>query len=290
MKKSFGEKCFDSVNILFLLFMVLITLYPFVHIVAASLSVPDLLVGHQGLLLIPKGFSLISYDFVLKNPNILSGYITTIFVVITGTALNILLTALGAYVLSRKRFFGKTAMMVMIVFTMYFQGGLVPRYLLIYSTLNLGNNLLALILPHAIIVYNLIIMRTAFMAIPDSMEESAKLDGANDFIVLFKIILPLALPTVSVLMLFYGVNHWNSWFDALIFLRERKLYPLQLILREILISNSTGSMMSGTQDKELLGESIKYATIMVATLPILFIYPYMQKFFVKGVMVGAVKG
>lgn len=182
--------------------------------------------------------------------------------------------------------------MLMIIFTMYFQGGLIPRYLLVNNTLHLANNLLALILPGAISAWNLIVMRTNFEGIPDSLEESAKLDGANDFVILFRIILPLSKAVLAVMVLFYGVSHWNAWFDAIIFLRERNLYPLQLILREILISNSTDTMTTSIvgYDQYAIGENIKYATIIVATVPILCIYPFIQKYFVKGVMVGAVKG
>ncbi|MES9143973.1 ABC transporter permease subunit, partial [Cutibacterium acnes] len=153
-------------------------------------------------------------------------------------------------------------------------------------------NLFALIFPSAIITYNMIIMRTNFMSLPDSLEESAKLDGANDFVILFKIILPLSKAVVAVMVLYYGVHHWNAWFHAMIFLRDRSLYPLQLILREILINNSIESMMQSTSaiDSEQVSESLKYATIMVATLPILALYPFLQKYFVKGVMIGAVKG
>lgn len=245
-------------------------------------------------MILPRGFTTAAYNMVFKNPNILTGYKNTLIVLIAGTSINLLITSFGAYVLSRKNFAIRKAMMIGIIFTMYFSGGLIPSYLLTYNTLGLGNNLLALILPGAISTWNLIVMRTSFMSIPDSLEESATIDGANDFIILFRIILPVSLPVVAVMILFYGVGHWNSWFSAMVYLRDRELYPLQLILREILILSSTDSMMidmvGAGEDREALGESIKYATIIVATLPILFVYPFLQKYFVKGVMVGALKG
>lgn len=185
----------------------------------------------------------------------------------------------------------KNPIMFLIVFTMFFNGGLIPTYLLV-NNLGLLDSRWALIIPSAMSAYNLIIMRTSFQGIPVSLEESAKLDGANDFTVLFRIVLPLSMPVVAVMILFYGVGHWNSWFNALIYLRTRDLYPLQLILREILITNSTDSMMTGVggADKMPIGETIKYATIIVATIPILLLYPFLQKYFVKGVMIGAIKG
>lgn len=291
-KKNTGDILFDSFNTILLLLLVVITLYPFVHIVSASFSDSNLLMAHEGLLLWPKRLNLDAYKMVLFNPNILSGYKVTLFVVIVGTSFNILMTSLGAYVLSRKQFAIKKAMMVMIIITMYFNGGLIPRYLLIYKTLNLGNSLLALILPTAIMSWNLIIMRTNFMAMPAELEESAKIDGANDLTILFRIIMPLAKPIIAVMVLFYGVHHWNAWFDAMIFIRERALYPLQLILREILVSNAMDDMMNDVSsgDQQAIGESIKHATTIIATVPILLVYPFVQKYFVKGMMIGALKG
>lgn len=291
MRKSFAEHLFDIANTLFMIFMVVITLYPFLYVAVASLSDSNKLVSHAGILLAPVGFTLDAYHAVLKNPNILTGYGNTILIVVVGTALNIFFTSIGAYVLSRKQVMWNTQILLMIVFTMFFSGGLIPMYLLVYKTLHLGNTLLALIIPGLISTWNLIVMRTSFAAIPESLIESAKIDGATDFGVLFRVVLPLSMPVISVMILFYGVGHWNSWFGAMIYLRERELYPLQLILREILVLNSTDAMMTnaGDADRFSIGESIKYATIMVATVPILLVYPFLQKYFAHGVMVGAIK-
>ena len=291
-KKTCREKVFDVCNIVFMLLMIVVTLYPFYYVVVASLSESLNLMGQEGLMLWPVGFSTDAYEMVLSNPNILTGYRTTLIVVVAGTFLNILLTSVGAYLLTRKELPIRNVMAYMMIFTMYFSGGMIPTYLVVYKGLNLGDSLWALILPGAISTYNLIIMRTNFAAIPASLEESAQIDGANDFVILFRIILPLSLPIIAVMVLFYGVSHWNAWFNAMIYIRTRSKYPLQLILREILLLNSTESMMNDAtgSDKYSIGESIKYATIIVATLPILLVYPFIQKYFVKGIMIGAVKG
>ncbi|MBS6643748.1 MAG: carbohydrate ABC transporter permease [Clostridiaceae bacterium] len=292
-KGSLGERIFDVLNVAGLTLLMVVTLYPVIYVVLASFSDSNKLLAYTGLLIKPLGFNLAAYKAVLKNPNILSGYMVTLFVVVVGTFLNVLVTAVSAFVLTRKRFPLRNVFVLLSVFTMYFSGGMIPRYLFVNDTLGLGNNVWALILPGMISTYNLIIMKSNFETIPDSLEESARIDGANDIVILFKIILPLSKAILAVMVLMYGVSHWNAWFDAMLFIRTRSLYPLQIILREILIANSTDSMMSGGGtggDIQAIGESIKYATIVVATVPILCVYPFVQKYFTKGVMLGAVKG
>ncbi|MEJ9219963.1 carbohydrate ABC transporter permease [Paenibacillus glucanolyticus] len=288
--KSISEVIFDAANVILLCLLSIVTLYPFLYVLFASISTPAEFVQHRGILLWPKGFSLDSYRMVFENPNIIRSYLNTIFYVAVGTTLNILMTALGAYGLSRKNVMWKSTIMMLIVMTMFFDGGLIPKYLLM-KNIGMLDTYWALIIPSAMTTWNLIIMRTAFQGVPDALEESARIDGANDWTILFRIIIPLSLPVIAVMVLFYGVWHWNKWFDALIYLRDRNLFPLQLILREILIQNDTNSMMTsvGGGDRMPVGETIKYATIMVATLPILFLYPFLQKYFVKGVMIGAIK-
>ena len=290
MRKTTGERVFGVFNTLFMLFMILIMLYPFLHVFFASVSESSELMSHRGPLLHPLGFNVRAYELVFKNPNIYTGFRTTLFVLVVGTLVNIILTSLGAYVLSRSDFKFGGFIMMMVLFTMYVSGGMIPRYLTIYETLHLKNSLWALILPSAISTWNLIVMRTNFKQIPESLIESARIDGANDLIILFAIVLPLSKAIIAVMVLFYGVSHWNSWFDALLFIRQREKFPIQLIMREILISNSTDSMQSYGDSYNGVSESIKYATIMITTIPILLIYPFIQKYFVKGIMVGAVKG
>jgi putative aldouronate transport system permease protein len=274
-----------------MIIVAIITLYPMLHVVFSSFSNPGLLMSHTGIMFKPEGFSMASYKAVINNPMIGSGYINTLLILVFGVAINILLTSVAAYVLSRKGFYWGNKIMFFIVFTMFFSGGLIPFYLTV-KDLHIDNSLLALILPVSINTFNLIIMRTAFQAIPDSLEESAKIDGAGHFTILFNIVLPLSMSTVAVMILYYGVGHWNAWFNAMIFLRKRELYPLQLVLREILIANSTDSMTVGSSasDQDMISETIKYAIIVVSTVPILILYPFLQKYFVKGVMVGAIKG
>ena len=179
--------------------------------------------------------------------------------------------------------------MMALVFSMYFSGGMIPFYLVVKGV-GLNNSIWALIIPSLVSTYNLIIMRTAMASVPESMEESAKLDGANHWTILWRIMFPLVKPTVAVICLYYAVTHWNAWFDSMLFIRDRERYPLQLILREILIQNDTTAMTAGGGEDYLISETIQFATIVVATLPILAFYPYIQKYFVKGVMIGAVKG
>lgn len=290
--KSRGERIFDLLNVSFMVLMIAVTLYPVYHVLMSSLSNSNRLIAHTGLMLVPQEFTLAAYRMVFENPNIMSGYRNTLIVVVCGTVINMVLTSMGAYALSRKRVFWTRPVMLYIVFTMFFSGGLIPNYLLINNWLHMGNSLLALMIPGAISTWNLIIMRTSFASIPEGLIESAKIDGAQDFTILFRIVVPLSMPVIAVMILFYGVQHWNSWFPAMIYLRDRGLFPLQLILREILIQNSTQQLLSSAsmEDVEAVGESIKYATIIVATLPVLFIYPFLQKYFVKGVMIGSLKG
>jgi putative aldouronate transport system permease protein len=290
-RESPGERLFGLGTVVFLIALMAVTLYPLLYVLFASLSSPAELTQHRGLLFWPLDLTFEAYRRVLENPLILTGYRNTLFIVIVGTALNVFMTALGAYALSRRNVLFRTPAMFFIVFTMFFSGGLVPTYLLVGQTLHLQNTLWALIVPGAVQTLNLIIMRTAFQAVPVALEEAARIDGANDWTILFRIYLPLSWPVVAVMILFYGVGHWNSFFSALVYIRERDLYPLQLVLREILISSNVQNMATDVSSGEVLaiGETIKYATIIVATLPILLVYPYLQRYFVKGVAVGAIK-
>jgi putative aldouronate transport system permease protein len=288
-KATPSQKIFDVCNYVFLSLLVLMTLYPCIYVLAASLSDPNEVMKAGGFMLWPKGFQLDTYNLVFKNRMILVGYKNTIFYVVVGTSINLILTIFGAYALSRNDVPGKNAIMMIIIFTMFFRGGMIPEFL-INKSLGIYDNRLAVILPYAISVYNLIIMRTFFQNIPVSLEESAKIDGANDFTILFKIMIPLAIPSIAVVGLYYGVEHWNSYMRSLIYLRNRELFPLQIILREILLQNQNEALQSATDTTFAYAENLKYATIVVATVPILCVYPFLQKFFVKGVMIGAVKG
>lgn len=291
-KRSPGEIIFDIGNAVFLGILTLIFLYPMWYVIMAAFSDPARFVSHTGLLWLPEGFSLAGFKMVLRTGSIVTGYGNIILYVIAGTALNILLTSMGAYVLSRKKLYIRRFLSLAIVFTMYLSGGLIPFYLTVRN-LGLYNTRLALILPVAVNTWNLIVMRTSMSQVPDSLEEAAKIDGANDFVILFRVILPVIKSTVAVMVLFYAVQHWNSWFNAMIFLQDRSKYPLQLFLREILLSGSMTDIAAGSTGEDvnnvLTINMLKYCTIVVSTLPILCIYPFLQKYFVKGVMIGSVK-
>lgn len=290
--RTAGETLFGVFNAVFMIAVILLVLAPIWHILMASFSDSTEILKTKGLLLIPKEFNLDSYKMVFKNPSILSGYRTTLIVVVLGTSLSVLLTSFGAYALSRKGVMWSGLVMKLIVVTMFISGGMIPSYILISKWLNLDNTLWALILPALITPWNLTIMRTSFAGIPDGLIESVRIDGANEFTILFKIVMPVSKSIIAVMVLYYGVSYWNAWFNASLYLRDRALWPLQLVLREILIQNNSTTMtetMSGAADKNV-AESIKFATIVVATLPILCIYPLLQKHFVKGVMIGSIKG
>ncbi len=287
-RNSRGDTIFLATDYVLVTLVCLLCLYPMVHVLFSSISNPIRLMQHSGIMLWPVGFSLKGYSMVFANPNILSGYGNTFIYTTAGTALNLLMSALGAYSLSRKDYPGKTAITLLIVFTMYFSGGLIPHFLLVKG-LGMFNSRLALIIPPAINTWNLIVMRTSFRQIPDSLEESAKMDGANDFVILFRIFLPVAKATMAVMALFYGVAHWNSWFSAMIFLQERSLYPLQLFLREILISSSVAGNIAQDSDVFFMEALIKNTTIVIATVPILCAYPFAQRYFMRGLMLGSLK-
>ena len=290
IKQTRGERAFEVVNLFILTLVVVVTLYPFLHVVFASFSNPNLLAAHSGVLLHPLGFSLEAYKAVLSQSDIYTGYRNTLFLVIVGTCISLSITVLSAYVLSRRGFRLRPLLNLMAVFTMFFSGGLIPFYLQI-RTLGLRESLWGLILPTAMSTYNLIVLRTAFYSVPVSLEEAARMDGAQDFTILFRVILPITGPSIAVRILFYGVSYWNSWFYAMVLLGgRRELYPLQLILREILIMSSADSMIDlDINDRAIISQTIKYATIIVSTVPVLAIYPFLQKYFVAGMMVGAVK-
>lgn len=291
MKQTLGARVFTFFNTLFMLFMIFICLYPMLYVVLASLSDSNLLLAHTGMLLKPLGFNLESYSAVLKNQLIFTGYRNTLFILVVGVSLSVLMTSLGAYFLSRRNVMLKGFVMGMVTVTMFFSGGMIPMFLNVRN-LGLLNSVWSLIIPSAINTFNLIILRTSFMAIPASLEEAAEIDGAGHIRILFQVVLPLSKSIIAVMILYYGVAYWNGWFNAAIYLNDKRLYPLQLVLREILLANDTSAMTQGMgfSDGISIAETVKYAVIVVSTLPILCIYPFLQKYFDKGVMVGALKG
>ena len=286
-----GDRTLSRLAAVVLLVLVVATAYPLVYIAFGSLSDPSDLVSTRGLLWRPAGFSFDAYRLLLQNPLIAIGYRNTFLYVAGGTALNLVLTCLGAYALSRSNLLFKTPITIFIVLTLFFSGGLIPTYLLVGQTLQMANTPWALIVPNAVNTLNLLILKTAFENVPPALEESARIDGANDLTILVRIVLPLSLPAVAVIGLFYAVSHWNSYFPALVYLQSRDLYPLQLVLREILVTGNVESMTTSVSsgNAEQVEQTLKYAAIVVATIPILLVYPLLQKYFVHGALLGALK-
>lgn len=284
-------KLFHIVNGIIMTLLIIITLYPLYYVLVASFSDPILLKSHTGPLFWILGEpTLGGYEKTLDNRSLLNGFKVTMFYLLVGTTVQVVLTSMAAYVVSRKNFLLRGFVMKMFVFTMFFSGGLIPLFFVVRDT-HVYNTVMVSFIPYAVSAYNMIIMKTFFESIPGSLEEAAIIDGANDFTIFSKIIMPLSKPVIAVMILYYGVGQWNSWFPAAMFTRDRNLYPLQMILREILINNeqqtaeSVFDMLEDTFTQEL----VKYCTIVVSTIPILVVYPFLQKYFEKGVMIGAVK-
>lgn len=288
-QKTIGEKCSDAVIGLSMIFVLAITLYPFLYIFSMSISSPVNVVN-KSVWLFPKGFSLAAYKQVFDNPNLWLSYYNTVYYTAVGTFLNVALTLMAAYPLSIRTFFIRKPMMLYIIVTMFFSGGLIPMFILVQD-LGIYNTRWAILLPTAISTFNVIIARTFFQNIPEGLYESAKLDGANDATILVRIVLPLSKPIIAVLTLFYAVSHWNSFMPALLYLSDARLHPLSLYLIKVLIENNT-EMLEGMMEqstRSLYAVQIKYAIIIVAVLPIVVIYPFLQRYFVKGVMIGSLK-
>jgi putative aldouronate transport system permease protein len=295
MEKSINpsnERLFDAIVYVLAAIIMVIVLYPLLFIVSASFSDPAKVLNGD-VWLLPQGLNVEAYANILQNDKIWTGYGNSIMYTVIGTVINIIMTILAAYPLSRPDLPLRNGIMVMITMTMFFSGGLIPSYLLV-KDLGMVDTMWALIVPGAIATYNLIVMRTYFQnSIPWELQEAAHMDGCSNWRLLVSIILPLSKPILAVMVLFYAVGHWNSFFNALIYIRDEGKYPLQLVLREILLISQSAQMDGGSVGLEkqiLLSESIKFAVIIVSSLPVLIMYPLVQRHFVKGVMIGSVKG
>ena len=286
-----GEKAFHIVNGVLMVLICAIMLYPVLMVVGRSLM-SDIERATHPLRLFPKTLDWSGYKFILSpNSNIGRGYMITIARTVIGTLLSLIVTSMMAYPLSKRDYPGRKVITGLVVFTMWFSGGMIPTFLLIKS-LGLMNNFWVFVLPMTVSAYNLIILRNFFMQIPESLEEAAKLDGANDLIIYLKVYLPLSTASLATIALFYAIGHWNSWFDALLYINDQELWPMQYILRQLISSTSVSdiSTAAAVSDKTPAAETVKMATIVVSTVPILCVYPFLQRYFVKGVLVGSVKG
>lgn len=287
-----SDRTFDRVVDFIGIIIILIVLIPLIFVVAASFSDPDRVIRGE-VLLIPKGITLKAYTMVFENKDIWRGFGNTIFYTAAGTVISLVLTVLAAYPLSRKNLKGRNFLMMAILFTMYFSGGMIPTYMLVRN-LGMYNSIWAILVPNAISTYNLIVAKTFFEnSIPEELYESAHLDGCGSISMLVKIVLPLSKAILAVLVLYYAVAIWNAYFDALIYLKDAAKQPLQIVLRNILLMGQTEQMGTndvGMAEKIKMAEAIKYSVIVVSSIPMLILYPFVQKYFVKGVMIGAVKG
>ncbi|WP_127537854.1 carbohydrate ABC transporter permease [Paenibacillus illinoisensis] len=292
------DKIFLTLNYIYVTIAFLLVAYPLVYMISASISNPKE-VASGAMWLFPKDITFEGYERVLQDQRIWSGYANTILYTVVGTAVNLAVTIPAAYALSRRDLVGRGFFMGVFMFTMFFGGGLVPSYLLI-KELGMINSMWALILPSAASVWNIIVSRTFFQGtIPSELQEAAQMDGCSNFKLFFKIVLPLSMPIIAVMALFYGVGHWNSYFSAMIYLNDSAKYPLQLVLRQILVLQEMSAQGSGMMDgssasalnnKAEVAALVRYAVIIVPTLPVIIIYPFLQRYFVQGVMIGSVKG
>lgn len=294
IRQSVEDRAFSLiVYALGALFMVLAA-YPILYVFSASISNPELIVSGD-IVLLPREIQFRAYEAVFRSSEVLLGYKNTILYSVAGTAINIVLTTLGAYVLSRPDLAGRNLLTFLISFTMFFSGGMIPTYITI-KNLHLLNTFWVMVLPGAVSATNLIIMRNFFQhSISQEIIEAAWVDGCSNTGTLWRIVLPISGSILAVMVIFYFVGHWNAYFDAMIYLSDKSRYPLQVFLREILIQNQLGDMAGGADavgqtEMTLLYEALKYAVIVVATLPVLLIYPFMQRYFVKGIMMGSIKG
>lgn len=291
IRESMGDRLFLGATYLFLTVILIAVLYPLLYIVSSSFSSPSA-VSSGKVWLWPVQLTLDGYRTVFKNDQIISGYGNSLFYTVVGTIISVALTIMIAYPLSKKTFFGRSPLMIFITFTMLFSGGLIPTYLVIKSV-GMIDTRWALLIPNAIWVWQVIIARTFFQSsIPDELSEAAEIDGCSDIRFIFSVIIPLAKPIIAVLALMYAVGQWNAYFDALIYLKTQGLYPLQLVLRSILVlNNATGNVDAGEMVKrQQMAELMKYSLIVVASLPVLVIYPFVQRYFVQGMLIGSVKG
>lgn len=293
IKQRGSDLVFVTFNYIFLSIVLVLVLYPLVFILSSSFSSTYSVISGK-VWLLPVEPSIVGYKAVFKNHQIWTGYGNSAFYAVFGTCINLLMTVLAGYPLSRKDFYGRNLIMGLFTFTMLFSGGLIPYYIIV-NKLGIMDTRWAMVIPNAMAVWNVIITRTYFQTnIPDELQEAAELDGCSDVGFIVRIVLPLSGPILAVMVLFYAVGHWNSYFDALIFLKTAKLYPLQIILRNILIQNQIDANMmvdiETLMRQQGMMELLKYSLIVVASGPVLAIYPFVQKYFIRGIMVGALKG
>ncbi|MFB9274683.1 carbohydrate ABC transporter permease [Cohnella cellulosilytica] len=288
--RTIGSRLFDGLNAGALLLIAAITIIPFIYIIAGSFTTPDELL-RKGFVLFPTRFSMEAYRYIFSTDTLVRSLLVTVYITVVGTLINLFFTSLTAYALARKDVYGRRPIMLMIIFSMLFNGGIIPTYLVV-KELGLLDSYSALFIPTAISAFNLIILKNFFQQLPEGLEEAAKIDGCNDFGILFRIVLPLSLPAMATFALFYSVGHWNTFFNAILYINDSAKWPIQILLRQVIIMSQGGIGDSAEFADNVVppAQTIKMAVIVVATVPILIVYPFLQKHFAKGVLLGSVKG
>ncbi|WIV19892.1 carbohydrate ABC transporter permease [Paenibacillus polygoni] len=286
--KTIGNRLFDIINNSLLLFVALACSLPFIYVVAVSFTSPAQ-VAQGGIILFPKEWSLSAYRYIFSTDTLMRSMMVSIYITVVGTFINLVFTSLMAYPLAKRHLRGRRTIMMGVLFTMLFGGGLIPTYFVV-KALHLTDTLWSLMIPTAISAFNLIVLKNFFQQIPDGLEDSAKIDGCNDLGVLIRIVLPLSLPAMATFGLFYAVGHWNQFFNAILYINDNTKWPIQVLLREIVILASGRIGDTNIDDAEIQPLTIRMAVIVFATLPILVVYPFLQKHFAKGAMLGSVKG
>ncbi|MBR3108072.1 MAG: carbohydrate ABC transporter permease [Clostridia bacterium] len=288
-----SSRIFDAFNYIFLTLVALTTIFPFIYIIGASFAT-EYEIATRPMFIIPRDVTVNAYRFIFSSNKILQGFGNSIFITACGTAINLFFTVTMAYAISKPRLRGRNFFLNMVIFSMFFSGGMIPGYIVVANILNLKNTYWSVLLPGAISAYNMMIVKNFFQGIPQELEESAAIDGCTDIGVLLRIVLPLSLPVLATFGLFYAVGHWNAYFGAMIYMTGAKQkWPLQVLLRELIIMSNGSAGDMNNLDPEFVQppeQSIKMAVIVVSTVPIMCVYPFLQKYFVKGVMVGALKG
>lgn len=288
MIRTRGERWFQYFNVGVLTLLSLSMILPFIHLAAKSLSSEAFVLAKE-VFFWPKGFTLLSYQYVLENRQFFYSFTNSVFLAVVGTALSMAITILAAYPLSRKQVPYMRVFMLTIVITMFFSGGLIPTYLVVKGT-GLINSIWSLIIPVAMSPFNLILIRNFFSGVPEALEESARMDGAGNFRILLSIFLPLSVPALATISMFYAVGYWNSFFNALMYITERRWMPLQMFLLQLISEEGVNDLAMTDVFREITAETIRAATILCAVIPILCVYPFIQRYFVQGIMLGAVKG
>lgn len=291
LKQSWGSRIFDGVNTALLLGFALITVLPFIYVLAGSFATQKELLL-RGFILFPTEFSLEAYKYIFSTQTLVRSLLVTVFITVAGTLINLLFTCLMAYPLARRDMEFRKPILMLVVFTMLFSGGMIPTFLVVRD-LGMIDTYWSLLIPGAISAFNLIIIRNFFQQLPDGLEESAKIDGCNDLGIFLRIVLPLSMPAIATFSLFYAVGHWNTFFNAVLYLNDNTKWPIQVLLRQIVILASGGVGDSASMEADYVAppdQAVKMAVIVVSTLPILLVYPFLQKHFAKGVLLGSVKG